>query len=222
MALTPQQEELLNRHLDLVLEANKQVNLTSITDKEQAKILHIQDSLAGLKYLEGQNFEVLDMGSGAGYPGIPLAICSGLKTTLCETAGKKADWLKSFISDLGLEAQVSVSNCRIEELAAERPNSYGLITARALSSLSSLLELASPLLMTKGRILCYKSLDIENEINEASSILDLLGFSFVEANTYDLPNNLGQRQILVYEKISDSKIKLPRKMGFAQKKPLKS
>ena len=107
-------------------------------------------------------------------------------------------------------------------MAAERPNSYGLITARALSSLSSLLELASPLLMTKGRILCYKSLDIENEINEASSILDLLGFSFVEANTYDLPNNLGQRQILVYEKISDSKIKLPRKMGFAQKKPLKS
>lgn len=164
--------------------------------------------------------DLVDLGSGGGYPGIPLAIMSGRKTTLCETVGKKADCLKSFVEELKLESMISVSNCRAEELAVEKPNFYAAASARALSSLSSLLELAAPLLMTKGLLICYKSLSIDEELDAANKITEKLGFKHISSRVYTLSDKETKHQIILYQKIADSSVKLPRKLGLAQKRPL--
>lgn len=218
MEITKEQNALLEKHLDLVLFKNQQLNLTAIKDKDEAKVLHLEDSLAGLEELNSIDGEFVDMGSGAGFPGIPLSIISGKKSTLVETVGKKADCLKSFIDELNLEAQVSVSNKRIEELAVQRPNSYAAATARALSSLSSLLELAAPLLVINGILICYKASNIDEELNSALNITKKLGFEFVSNRKYILSNNTEHR-IVVFRKVKEADVKLPRKLGFAQKKP---
>lgn len=210
----------LEKHLNLVLDANKKVNLTSITDYKEAQILHIEDSLCAVDIINNlKNGELVDIGSGAGYPGIPLAIMSNRKTTLVETVRKKADWLKFFVTELNLNSQIFVYNGRSEELAKSKKYKFSIATARALSSLSSILELASPLLCLNGFLVCYKSKNIDEEREQANKVIDLLGFEFYDALKYKLSNNQ-ERSLVVYKKIKDEKINLPRKSGFAQKKPL--
>ena len=177
--------------------------------------------MAGLEELkQAPDGDLVDLGSGGGFPGIPLAIMSGRNTTLCETVGKKADCLKSFIKELQFDSQISVSNCRSEELAVEKPNFYAVATARALSSLPSLLEIAAPLLMTKGLLVCYKSLSIDEELEAASKIEEKLGFKHISNRIYELSDKETKHQIVLYEKISEPSVKLPRKLGLAQKRPL--
>lgn len=146
------QRELLDKHLELVIEENKVTNLTRIVDWESAQVLHVEDSLAGLPEVEGAlEGPYLDMGSGAGFPGIPLAIMTGRETLLADSVGKKTRALDSFAAELGIDDIVSTYHGRIEDLALQQPNHFSLVTARALSSLASLLELASPLLTKGGR-----------------------------------------------------------------------
>ena len=147
------QRELLDKHLELVIEENKVMNLTRIVDWESAQILHVEDSLAGLPEVqEAMEGPYLDMGSGAGFPGIPLASMTGRETLLADSVGKKTRALDSFAVELGLDDIVSTYHGRIEDLALQQPNHFALITARALSSLASLLELASPLLAKGGSL----------------------------------------------------------------------
>ena len=102
-----EQMALLERHLDLVMAANEQVNLTRITSRDEARVLHIEDSLAGLPEVQAAPAGLLgDMGSGAGFPGIPLAAVTGRKTVLIESVGKKAAFLKAFVDELGLACEV--------------------------------------------------------------------------------------------------------------------
>lgn len=211
--------ELTNKHLDLVLDKNQNINLTSIKDKEKAKILHIEDSLASVKIINNiQEGELIDIGSGAGYPGIPLAIYTERKTTLVESVSKKADCLQFFIKQIELKSLVSVINDRVENYSKENRNKYQIVTARALSSLNSLVELASPLLKEGGYLLCYKSMDINNELNLADKILDKLGMKYCDKYIYTLSDST-KHQIIIYQKINPSKINLPRRIGLAQNKP---
>lgn len=183
--------------------------------------MHIEDSLQGLEELKkAPEGEFVDLGSGAGFPGIPLSIVSKRKATLVESVGKKCDCLDSFINELGLDSQISVSNQRIEELAEQKPNFYAAASARALSSLPSLLELASPLLMTKGLLICYKSESIEEELEQANNIAKKLGFELFAQRNYVLGEKIANRKMIVYKKIGDAEVKLPRKLGMAQKRPL--
>ena len=139
-------DELLQRHLELVLEANKKTNITRISSWDEGMVLHVQDSLLGLEELsEAPDGWYADIGTGAGYPGIPLAIETGRKTLLVDSVGKKTAILDSFIGELGLD-QVSTYTGRIEDLAREHPYEFTAITARALAQLSVLMELAAPLL----------------------------------------------------------------------------
>ncbi|MDO5328730.1 MAG: 16S rRNA (guanine(527)-N(7))-methyltransferase RsmG [Coriobacteriia bacterium] len=211
-------ERFCKRHLELVIQANKNVNLTNITSFKEAEILHIEDSLASLEDINKQpKGEVLDIGSGAGYPGIPLAIYTQRNITLCETVQKKAKCLESFISDLELNSLISVFNGRAEETPL---NQYQIVTARAVSSLNSLLELASPHLKIEGVLIAYKSLRCDDEIKASKNILNKIGMEFLYKRDFKLSNN-ADRRLVVYKKIKDPIIKLPRKLGFAQKKPLK-
>ena len=159
----------------------------------------------------------MDIGSGAGYPGIPLAVESGRETLLVDSVGKKTAILDGFIAELGLTG-VSTYTGRIEDLAREQAGEFTAITARALAKLSVLMELASPLLQQGGRLICYKALVEDAELEHALSLQKKLGMKLVSDRTVTLAENI--RRIIVFEKVGEPRIKLPRRTGLAQKKPL--
>ncbi len=158
--ITSSQRALMEKHLDLVIEMNKQLNLTRIDDKDEGMLLHVEDSLSALDEIQGAPEGALgDMGSGGGFPGITLAIASGRHTTLIEARKKKCEALQEMIEELGLQSEIDVFCGRAELLARSTPLSYAVITARALAKLSVLMELASPLLQKNGVLVCYKAHD---------------------------------------------------------------
>lgn len=211
-------DELLQRHLELVLEANKKTNITRISSWDEGMVLHVQDSLLGLEELsEAPDGWYADIGTGAGYPGIPLAIETGRKTLLVDSVGKKTAILDSFIAELGLD-QVSTYTGRIEDLAREHPYEFAAITARALAQLSVLMELAAPLLQLGGRLICYKANLKPSELDHALSLQDTVGLKLVSDRSFVLDDY--QRRIVTFEKVKRESIQLPRKTGLAQKRPL--
>lgn len=217
-----EQRKLLDFHLEQILKINKTTNLTRITDWEQGQLLHIEDSLFGLKALsEAPNGDYADLGTGGGFPGIPLAIMSNRKTLLVDSVQKKIRALQSVITSIGLENQISTFAGRIEDLAIEKPQSFSVVTARALSSLPSLLELASPLLFIGGCLICYKSHPDTEELETAKSMSKKVGMTFT--NSYDgyLSDGRTYRLILTFTKTSEPTVTLPRRVGMAQKKPFK-
>ena len=142
---------LMQCYLASILEANKVTNLTRITDGEQARLLHIEDSLVGLPEVnEAPDGLYGDLGSGGGFPGVPLALATGRTTLLVDSVKKKMAIVQSVLDDLSLSEQIFTSSERIEDLPLEYKEKFAVLTARALSKLVSLIELASPL-FEKGR-----------------------------------------------------------------------
>ena len=211
-------EDLLKRHLELVIEANKTTNITRISTWDEGMLLHVQDSLVGLPELEeAPEGRLVDIGSGAGYPGIPLAIESGRSTLLADSVGKKTAILASMVQMLGLD-KVEVYTGRIEDLAREEPASFAAVSARALAQLSILMEFASPLLQEGGRLICYKANVSDEELDHAVLLQDRLAMKLVSDRTVTLGENC--RRIICFEKAGTPQVKLPRKTGLAQKRPL--
>ena len=211
---------LLEQHLDLVIEANKTTNITRITSRDEARVLHIEDSLSGLPEFEhAPDGLYADMGSGAGFPGIPLSIVTHRNTVLIESVGKKATLLEMFAQGLGLSDSVSVYSGRVEDLAREHAGEFAVITARALSQLPSLLELAAPLLQIGGQLICYKAHIEQDEFDHACSLQEKLGLACVSDRSFTLSDDETFRRIVVFEKISEPTISLPRRNGMAQKRP---
>lgn len=214
---------LMQRYLDSILEANKVTNLTRITDGEQARLLHIEDSLVGLPEVnEAPTGLYGDLGSGGGFPGVPLALATGRKTLLVDSVKKKMAIVQSALDDLSLSEQISTSSERIEDLPLEYKEKFAVLTARALSKLVSLIELASPLLKNGGRLVCYKAQLSSEELEEALAVQDLVGMKMISQREICLSDGETTRTIVVFEKIGKSRIKLPRRIGLAQKQPLRS
>lgn len=218
--INQKEQKLLNKHLQLVIDKNKKVNITRIQNFQEGQLLHIEDSLAGVplinKLPEGS---LCDMGSGAGFPGIPIAICTTRDVTLIESVKKKAHILEEFAEELSL-SNLQIYSGRTEELALSHPD-FEIATARALSSLPSLLELASPLLRIQGYFLAYKSDQINEELEQALSISKKVGMDFIERHDYVLSDNKTKRSLLLFQKVSEPEVTLPRRSGMAQKRPYK-
>lgn len=211
-------QDLLEKHLQLVLEANQITNITAIRDYSEGWRLHVLDSFHGLPELnESPAGPFADMGSGAGYPGIPLAIETGREVLLIDSVQKKAKILESFTEALGLE-NVSVSGERIETVSEQYPAYFAAVTARALSKLSVLMELASPLLQLHGHLICYKAQVEDEELQHALSLQKKLGYQLFSDRLIEEDDLI--RRIIVFEKVAKPSLKLPRHIGFAQKKPL--
>ena len=228
LELTYDQATLLLKHLDLVIEKNKVMNLTRIVTIQEAIDKHIVDSLLILKVIENKrllegkkpgNGRFLDIGSGAGYPGIPLAITTSLQGTLIDSVGKKVKAIQEFIEHLGL-SNAHAEHIRAEELAKTTNNSFGLIVARAVAETAVLMEYAAPLLPLGGQLIVTEALPSEEELQHAQAVEDLLGLHSVSRETFELPNESGMRTIITYEKTSKEKIKLPRNTGMAKHHPL--
>lgn len=211
-------DDLLKRHLELVIEANKTTNITRISTWDEGMLLHVEDSLVGLPEIEeAPEGRLVDIGSGAGYPGIPLAIESGRATLLADSVGKKTAILASMVEELGLD-NVEVYTGRIEDLAREKAGVFAVVTARALAQLSVLMELASPLLQDGGRLVCYKANVSDEELQHALSLQERLGMSLVSDRAVELGDAC--RRIISFEKSGRPQINLPRKTGMTQKRPL--
>lgn len=217
----PCESDLTHRYLTSILEANKLVNLTRITDPQEAERLHIEDSLVGLPEMEEAPDGVYgDLGSGGGFPGVPLALATGRETVLVDSVKKKMAVVEGVLEDLQLNDRITTYKGRIEELAVDRPGSFAVLTARALSRLVSLLELSSPLLSRGGRLICYKAQLTDEELEEARAVESLLGMKLVSLRETVLSDGETRRVIVVFEKVGKARLKLPRRIGMAQKNPL--
>lgn len=224
IASTAEQRELLLRHLDLVVEKNKVVNLTRIVDEQDAIVLHVIDSLLMLPVVEAQGFSddsrYLDMGTGAGFPGIPIGIMTGARGLLVDSVGKKVAAVQEFINGLSLQDRLDAAAERVEQLALEQPNSFDLVTARAVADTGILVEYASPLLSNGGKLCILKANIDRLEIKRGDKTASLVGMSRVSRETFELPMGKGHREILIYTKTGIPKVKVPRAIGMAKKKPL--
>lgn len=213
-------EQLIDRYMSSVLEVNKTLNLTRIEDSEEARLLHIEDSLSGLKELDNApEGKYVDLGSGGGFPGVPLAIASGRETLLVDSVKKKMAAVQSIIDALGLSS-VSTYDGRIEDLSTQQREQFSAATARALAKLSVLMELASPLLKQGGVLICYKAQLSEEELDKALKLQSYLGMKLKSDREFLLSDNVTHRRIIVFEKVKQPGLKLPRRIGLAQKKPL--
>lgn len=220
-ALGKEEQELIAKHLALVLEKNKTLNLTRIDTVDEGMLLHVEDSLAALDEVNAAPAgDLADIGSGGGYPGIPLAVATGRKTLLVDARLKKANVLEEIVDELGLSEQVSVYAGRAELLARAQKECYAVVTARALAKLPVIMELASPLLSMGGWLVCYKA-NVENaEYNDAKRVAPMTGLDLVSDREFVLSDGETHRRILCFEKRRKPQAKLPRKEGYAQKHPL--
>lgn len=208
----------MREYLNKVLEANESINLTRVTDNQEAILLHLEDSLAVLEELSDAPEGLYgDLGSGGGFPGVPLALASGRKTILVDSVKKKMTTVDGILAEMALSDQISTYDKRIEELATEQPEAFSVLTARALTSLPSLLELASPLLKQGGQLIALKSKE-ENDFNNPS-LENKLGMRCISKRDYFLSDGKSYRTVYVFEKYKDPEVKLPRRIGVAQKRP---
>ncbi len=211
---------LLLRHLDLVLEKNKVLNLTRVTDLDEALILHILDSLLLCNLDIDYSGKYLDIGTGAGYPGIPFGIYTGLNGVLLDSVGKKIKADNEFLSEMNLDSQIIGVHDRVEEFAKAHRNQFNIIMARAVAQTNVLLEYASPLQSQNGTFLVAKANISSEEYSNALKTAHIVGYENVSRETFDLPHEMGHREVLIFKKVRESKIKLPRKNGLAKQNPL--
>lgn len=215
-------EMLAEKYLQKILEVNQKINLTRITDEQEARLLHLEDSLSVLDDLDDAPSGLYgDLGSGGGFPGVPLAIYSQRQTLLVDSVKKKMAAVQEILHILNLDEQIKTYGGRIEELTEEHRGEFAVLTARALSSLDSLLELACPLLQMHGRLICLKAQIGNEELNRAKDLEEMLGLNLLQTRTFNLSDGETFRTVLVFEKFKEPEIKLPRRTGMAQKKPLK-
>ncbi len=222
LELTEEQLTLVLQHLDLVLEKNKVLNLTRVTEIEEALVLHILDSLLLCNLDIEYEGKFLDIGTGAGYPGIPFGIFTGMQGILLDSVGKKIKADNEFLQEMGLDSQIHGVHDRVEEFAKAHRNEFNIVMARAVAQSNVILEYASPLQSQNGTLLIAKANITQEEYSNALKTADIVGYENVSRETFDLPHNLGHREVLVFKKVRNSKVKLPRKNGLAKQHPLGS
>lgn len=229
MSFTENMLEALGEYYTMVVAGNRVMNLTAITEPIDFAIKHIFDSLVpmtmaigGADFLKGG--KVLDMGTGAGLPGIPLKIYQPkLNITLMDALRKRITFLDNVISAMAL-GNIKTIHARAEELAGEKKHreAYDIVTSRAVASLPVLLEYTLPLVKVGGYFLAYKSRDYEAELATADKALKTLGAdkNAITAKTIELPLGKGSRSILAIPKITPTPKTYPRKAGTPEKKPI--
>lgn len=215
------QAETCIAYLLELLAENQRVNLTRIVDPDVAVSLHVLDSLLALPELQSAPpGEFLDLGSGGGFPGVPLSIASSRGATLLDSVGKKAAAVAGVLERTGLASQVSAIAARAEDHAKESRGHYAAVVARAVARLPSLVELAAPLLMEGGVLISLKGRPESTERESGAVVAAKVGMMEQSWRAATLPPGDEIRTIVVYRRCGDSTIPLPRRSGMAQKRPL--
>lgn len=212
--------EEFEKFRSLLLEYNEKYNLTSITEEKDIYYKHFLDSVIGERFFK-EGARVCEIGSGAGFPSIPLKILRpDIKLDLFESVGKKCAFLQAVVDNFQFK-DVHIYNIRAEEGAksVEFREKYDHATARAVARMNTLSEYCLPFVKVGGSFVAYKSGDT-TEIDEAKSAYKILGARLKGIETYALPENYGERSIAVIEKIKTTPMKYPRGQGKERKQPL--
>ena len=208
-------------YLDELLSANEAINLTRVVESAAAVRLHIVDSLMALPEIhDAPSGVMLDLGSGGGFPGVPLAVASGRETVLLDSVAKKGSAVSAILEREAINQVVRVVSERAEEHAAVACEYYAVVVARAVAPLPALLELASPLLQDGGVLVALKGVPDERELNGARAVAAITGFGQPVIRRFALPGGDERRMIVSARKCGKARLTLPRRVGLAQKSPL--
>jgi 16S rRNA (guanine527-N7)-methyltransferase len=221
--LPEEQIKKLETLVDLFMEWNSKLNLSSIRERHDIMIKHVIDSLLITKLdLLKPGMKVLDLGTGGGFPGLPLAIVyPEIQFTLVDSTKKKIDAVESMVNSLSL-TNVTCYNSRAEQLghSPSHRNKYNIVVARALAGFSTLLEYCTPFVKTSGLFIAYQGPDIIDQLPQSKKAQELLNTKVIDQVELDLPENAGRRIFVVCKKLSETPEEYPRSVGLPKKRPL--
>lgn len=226
--LTGNQLQQFVTYYELLVEWNKVMNLTGITEYEEVVEKHFVDSLALVKVMDGESIcsninSVIDIGTGAGFPGIPLKIAfPHLKVTLLDSLNKRIRFLDAVIESLNLK-KIEAIHGRAEDFAKQKDyrEQYDLCVSRAVANLATLSEYCLPYVKVGGSFIPYKSGEIEKELVESKNAIDILGGNLENIVRFELPGTDIKRSMILINKEKSTNKKYPRKAGLPGKEPLK-
>lgn len=221
--LSDKQLEQFQIFYDYMIEMNQVMNLTSITEEDEVILKHFYDSMSVVKYYDfNQGEYVIDVGTGAGFPGIPLAILlPGIQFTLMDSLNKRITFLKNVVEKCGLK-NVECIHSRAEELAKDEKyrEKYDICVSRAVANLSILLEYCIPFIKKGGKFISYKSISSEEELSASKNAQNKLCCKLKNNISFELPDTDNKRNFLIFEKFDLTASKYPRNNGIPRKKPL--
>ncbi|MHA4907415.1 MULTISPECIES: 16S rRNA (guanine(527)-N(7))-methyltransferase RsmG [unclassified Streptococcus] len=221
--LTDRQQMQFERYFELLVEWNKKINLTAITEKKEVYLKHFYDSIAPILQgrIKNQNIKLLDIGAGAGFPSLPMKILyPALDVTVIDSLNKRILFLNHLADELDLE-KVHFYHGRAEDFAQDKDfrAQFDIVTARAVARMQILAELTIPFLKVGGHLLALKATNAPEELTEANNALSLLFSKVKENSSYQLPNG-DPRYITIVDKKKETPNKYPRKAGIPNKRPL--
>jgi 16S rRNA (guanine527-N7)-methyltransferase len=220
--LSSSQIDQFRLYMDKIKAWNKKINITANDQEEDIIVKHFIDSLAGLRYVEENVQNVMDMGTGAGFPGLPIKIIRPeLPMTFVDSSKKKMMVLQDICQTLGID-HYKVMDKNIEIIGREKAfrETYDVVLVRALASLNIILEYGLPILRNKGHMVIYKGPHVEEEVENSQDALTILGGQLKEKDYFYLPLSESQRVILYVEKVGKTPDKYPRSVGIPRKRPI--
>ncbi len=223
--LTKEQTEKFDIFYKMLVEWNKKFNLTAITDRDEVEVKHFADSLSLSDFISSNDIKsMIDVGTGAGFPGIPLKIMfPDLKVTLLDSLNKRVSFLNAVIDELGFD-HIEAVHGRAEELSGDENyrEQFDLSVSRAVANLSSLSELCIPFVKIGGHFVSYKSEKAVEEIERAQNAIHILGADELKMEDYslDVGGVSNNRTLIILRKVSQTPDKYPRRAGIPIKKPL--
>lgn len=215
------QIEKFYKYMNILIEWNKKINLTAIIAPEDIILKHFIDSLTVLKYIN-ENDKIIDVGTGAGFPGIPLKIMKeNIDITLLDSLNKRINFLNQIINELNLK-NIKTLHSRIEDTGKDvvHREKYDITISRAVSNLATLSEYMLPLTKINGYCICMKGAEIEDEISKSEYAINLLGGCIFKKEELNLTENDNKRNIVILKKIKKTPNKYPRKAGIPSKEPI--
>lgn len=215
------QIEQFYKYMNLLIEWNEKINLTAIIEPEEIILKHFIDSLTICKYIEN-NATLADVGTGAGFPGIPLKIYRpDIKITLVDSLNKRIIFLNEVINNLELKNIVTIHS-RVEDFGKNKNyrEKYDYVTARAVANLNTLSEYLVPIVKVNGKAICMKGNDVQDEVDNAKHAIKILGGTVEKVDYFKLPNSDISRNIIVVKKVNNTPARFPRKAGMPSKEPL--